>query len=106
MTHLSEFSPIIKEPTQEHAQNVLDSIIPGDIDNMIPGIFERLDNHEASEDVAIDTLPKIFDIVETTVLQDGVDMIFNNGIVDMIRDLIINNINSIIVRSAEYLGIV
>lgn len=106
MTHINEFSPLIKEPTPEHAQNTLDSIIPGDISNLIPGIFERLDNHEASEDVAIDTLPKIFDIVEITVLQEGVDMIFNNGIVDMIRDLIINNINSIIVRSAEYLGIV
>ncbi len=106
MTHLSEFSPIIKEPTPEHAQNTLDSIIPGEVNKLIPGIFERLDNHEASEDVAIDTIPKIFDIVETTVLQDGVDMIFDNGIVDMISEFIVNNINSIIVRSAEYLGMI
>jgi len=105
MTHINEFTPIIREPTTEHAQNTLDSVIPGEVNDLIPGIFERLDNHEATEDVAIDTLPSIFDIVETTVLRDGVDIIFNNGIVDRIAFMITNALNDIIVRSAEYLGI-
>ena len=103
MTHINEFSPIIREPTPEHAQNTLDSIIPGGVNNLIPGIFERLDNHEDSKAVAIDTVFDIFDVVEITVLQEGVDTMFNNGIVERISDLITNNINNIIIRSMEFL---
>ncbi len=105
MTHLNEFSPLIREPTPEHAQNAIDAISPlSEVNSLIPGIFNRLDNHESSEDVAIDTTFDIIDIVEVQ-LQNGVDTIFNSGLVDRLADLVINNINDIIVRSAQYLGV-
>lgn len=105
MTHINEFSPLIREPTPEHAQNAMDIIIPTDnVTGLLPNIFNRLDNHESSEDVAIDTVYNVIDIVEVQI-QNGVDVVFNNGIVDRLYDLIINNLNDIIVRSAEYLGV-
>jgi len=106
MTHINEFGPIIRDPSPEHAQNVMDIIIPTDsVTGILPNIFNRLDNHESSEDVAIDTVYSVIDIVEVE-LQNGVDTVFNSGLVDRLADLVINNINDIIVRSAEYLGVV
>lgn len=106
MTHINEWSPLIREPTPEHAQNALDAISPlSSVNDLLPNIFNRLDNHEPTEDIAMDTTYDIMDIVEVE-LQNGVDIVFNSGLVDRIADLVINNINSIIVRSAEYIGVV
>ena len=66
MTHINEFSPIIRDPSPEHAQNALDTIVPSDTEDLIPNIFERLDNHEDSREIASDTL---FDVVNITEVQ-------------------------------------
>ncbi len=103
MTHINEFSPIIRDPTPEHAQNVIDSIIPLDaITGILPNIFDRLDNHESTEDIATDTVYSVIDIVEIQ-LNAGIDTVFNSGIVERISTMVLNIINSVVQRATETL---
>ena len=103
MTHINEFSPIIRDPTPEHAQNVIDSIIPLDaITGILPNIFDRLDNHESTEDIATDTVYSVIDIVEIQ-LSAGIENIFNSGIVERISTMVLNIINSVVTRASEVL---
>jgi len=103
LTHINEFSPIIRDPSPEHAQNALDTIVPVDgVNELLPNIFERLDNHEDSREVASDTL---FDVVNTveSQLTDGIDVVFNIGIVERISTMVLNILNSVLVRATEVL---
>ena len=101
MTHINEFSPIIRDPTPEHAQNVIDSIIPLDaVTGILPNIFDRLDNHESTEDIATDTVYSVIDIVEIQ-LNAGIDNVFNSGIVERISTMVLNIINSVVERASE-----
>jgi len=103
MTHINEFSQIIRDPTPEHAKNALDAIVPIDgVNELLPNIFERLDNHEDSREVASDTL---FDVVNITEAQltDGVDVVFEIGIVERISTMVLNILNSIVARATEVL---
>ena len=101
MSHINEFSPIIRDPTPEHAQNVIDSIIPLDaITGILPNIFDRLDNHESTEDIATDTVYSVIDIVEIQ-LNAGIDNVFNSGIVERISTMVLNIINSVVERASE-----
>ncbi len=101
MTHINEFSPIIRDPTPEHAQNVIDSIIPLDaITGILPNIFNRLDNHESTEEIATDTVYNVIDIVENQ-LNAGIDAVFNSGIAERISTMVLNVINSVVERASE-----
>ncbi len=103
MTHINEFSPIIREPSPEHAQNALDTIVPADgVNELLPNIFGRLDNHEDSREVASDTL---FDVVNITEAQltDGIDVVFNIGIIERISTMVLNILNSVVQRATEVL---
>jgi len=102
MTHINEFSQIIRDPTPEHAQNALDTIVPSNTEDLIPNIFERLDNHEDSREVASDTL---FDVVNTveSQLTDGIDVVFNIGILERISTMVLNILNSVVQRATEAL---
>jgi len=103
LTHINEFSPIIRDPTPEHAQNALDTIVPANgVNELLPNIFERLDNHEDSREVASDTL---FDVVNTveSQLTDGIDVVFNIGILERISTMVLNILNSVVVRATEAL---
>ena len=101
MSHINEFSPIIRDPTPEHAQNVIDSIIPLDaVTGILPNIFDRLDNHESTEDIATDTVYSVIDIVEIQ-LNAGIDNVFNSGIVERISTMVLNIINSVVERASE-----
>jgi len=103
MTHINEFSPIIREPTPEHAKNALDTIVPTDgVNELLPNIFGRLDNHEDSREVASDTL---FDVVNITEAQltDGVDVVFDIGIIERISTMVLNILNSVVQRATEVL---
>ncbi len=103
MTHINEFSPIIREPTQEHAQNALDTIVPASgVNELLPNIFERLDNHEDSREVASDTLFDVVNITEAQ-LQDGIDVVFDIGIIERITTMVLNILNSVIQRATEVL---
>jgi len=103
MTHINEFAPIIRDPTPEHAQNALDTIVPADgVNELLPNIFGRLDNHEDSREVASDTL---FDVVNITEAQltDGIDVVFDIGIIERISTMVLNILNSVVVRATEVL---
>jgi len=101
MTHINEFAPIIRDPTPEHAQNALDSIIPSDaVTGILPSIFDRLDNHESTEEVATDTVYNVIDIVENQ-LNYGIDVVFNSGIAERISTMVLNIINSVVQRASE-----
>ena len=101
MTHINEFSPIIRDPTPEHAKNVMDSIIPSDaVTGILPNIFNRLDNHESTEEIAIDTVYSVIDIVEIQ-LSNGIDTVFNSGIAERISTMVLNIINSVVERATE-----
>ncbi len=102
MTHINEFSPLIREPTPEHAQNALDTIVPSNTEDFIPNIFERLDNHEDSREVASDTLFDVIDIVESQ-LTDGIDVVFNSGLLERISTMVLNILNSVVTRATEVL---
>ncbi len=103
LTHINEFAPIIRDPTPEHAQNVIDSIIPLDaVTGILPNIFDRLDNHESTEDIATDTVYSVIDIVEIQ-LNAGIDNVFNSGIVERIATMVLNIINSVVERATEVL---
>ncbi len=103
MTHINEFSPIIREPTPEHAQNALDTIVPASgVNELLPNIFERLDNHEASREVASDTLFNVVNITEAQ-LTDGIDVVFDIGIIERIATMVLNILNSVIQRATEVL---
>lgn len=78
---------IIRDPTPENAQQMWSSIIPDEVKSYIPSIFERLDAGESSEQVAENTVVDIIDIVETVVLEEGVNRVFESGISDRIIDL-------------------
>ncbi len=103
MTHINEFNPLIRDPTPEHAQNALDTIVPANgVNELLPNIFERLDNHEDSREVASDTL---FDVVNTveSQLTDGIDVVFNSGLLERISTMVLNILNSVVVRASEAL---
>ena len=103
MTHINEFSPLIRDPTPEHAQNALDTIVPSSgVNELLPNIFERLDNHEDSREVASDTL---FDVVNITEAQltDGIDVVFDIGIIERISTMVLNILNSVVTRATEVL---
>ena len=103
MTHINEFSPLIKEPTPEHAQKALDAIVPSSgVNELLPNIFERLDNHEDSREVASDTVFDIIDIVEIQ-LTDGIDTVFNSGLLERISTMVLNILNSVVTRATEVL---
>ena len=103
MTHINEFSPLIREPTPEHAQNALDTIVPaGGVNELLPSIFERLDNHEDSSEVASDTVFDIIDIVEIQ-LTEGIDVVFNSGLLERISTMVLNILNSVVTRATEAL---
>lgn len=101
MTHINEFSPIIRDPTPEHAQNAMDSIIPIDpITGILPNIFDRLDNHEPTEEIATDTVYSVIDIVENELV-NGIDVMFNSGIAERISTMVLNLLNSVVERASE-----
>ncbi len=101
MTHINEFSPLIREPTPEHAKNALDAISPlSTVNELLPSIFDRMDDHEPTEEIATDTLYDIIDIVENQ-LNDGIDTIFNSGIAERIATMVLNLINSTVERATE-----
>ncbi len=103
MTHINEFSPIIRDPTPEHAQNALDTIVPASgVNELLPNIFERLDNHEDSREVASDSIFDIIDIVEIQ-LTDGIDVVFNSGLLERISTMVLNILNSVVARATEAL---
>ncbi len=103
MTHINEFSPLIREPTPEHAQNALDTIVPTNgVNELLPDIFGRLDNHEDSREVASDTVFDIIDIVEIQ-LNDGIDVVFNSGLLERISTMVLNILNSVVTRATEVL---
>ncbi len=103
MTHINEFSPLIRDPTPEHAQNALDTIIPASgVNELLPNIFERLDNHEETKEVASDTIFSIIDIVEIQ-LTDGIDVVFNSGLLERISTMVLNILNSVVTRASEVL---
>ena len=103
MTHINEFSPIIREPTPEHAQNALDTIVPASgVNELLPSIFERLDNHEDSRQVASDTVFDIIDVVEIQ-LTEGIDVVFNSGLLERISAMVLNILNSVVTRASETL---
>lgn len=101
MTHINPWAPIIREPTPEHAQNALDSISPlSEVNPLLPHIFDRLDEHEPTEEIATDTLYDIVDIVENQ-LNAGIDAVFNSGIAERIATMVLNVINSTVERATE-----
>ena len=103
MTHINEFSQIIRDPTSEHAQNALDIIVPSNgVNELLPNIFERLDNHEDSREVASDTLFNVVNITESQ-LTDGIDVVFDIGIIERISTMVLNILNSVIQRATETL---
>ena len=103
MTHINEWSPLIREPTPEHAQNALDAISPlSTVNELLPNIFNRMDEHEPTEEVATDTLYDVIDIVEIQ-LNDGIDAVFNSGIVERISTMVLNLLNSVVERATETL---
>jgi len=103
MTHINEFSPLIREPTPEHAQNALDTIVPADgVNDLLPNIFGRLDNHEDSREVASDTLFNVVNITEAQ-LTDGIDVVFDIGIIERISTMVLNILNSVVERATEVL---
>ena len=103
MTHINEWSPLIREPTPEHAQNALDAISPlNTVNELWPNIFNRMDEHEPTEEVATDTLYDVIDIVEIQ-LNDGIDAVFNSGIVERISTMVLNLLNSVVERATETL---
>ena len=103
MTHINEFSPLIRDPTPEHAQNALDTIVPASgVNELLPNIFERLDNHEDSREVASDSVFNIIDIVEIQ-LTDGIDVVFNSGLLERISTMVLNILNSVVTRASEVL---
>ena len=103
MTHINEFTPIIRDPTPEHAQNALDTIVPvNGVNELLPNIFERLDNHEDSREVASDTVFDIIDVVEIQ-LTEGIDVVFNSGLLERISTMVLNILNSVVTRASETL---
>ncbi len=101
MTHINEFAPLIRDPTPEHAQNAMDIIIPSDaVTGILPNIFNRLDNHEPTEEIATDTVYDVIDIVENQ-LNAGIDNVFNSGIAERISTMVLNIINSVVQRATE-----
>ena len=101
MTHINEFAPMIRDPTPEHAQNVIDTIVPTDaVTGLLPNIFGRLDNHEPTEDIATDTVYDVIDIVEIQ-LNDGIDAMFNSGIAERISTMVLNLLNTVVERASE-----
>ena len=101
MTHIHEFSDAIRNPTPENAQNVWSYVTPNEAESYIPGIVGRLEN-ETSEQVASDTLFNVIDIVENQ-LTDGIDMVFNSGLLERISTMVLNILNSVVQRASEAL---
>jgi len=102
MTHVHEFSDAIRDPTPENAGAVWSYVTPSEVKNNIPDIIARLDNHEESSVVAEDSLFTIIDIVENQ-LTNGIDTVFNSGIVERISTMVINILNSVVQRATETL---
>ena len=102
MTHVHEFSDAIRNPTPENAGAVWSYVTPNEAQSYVPNILERLDNHEEPSVVAEDSLFDIIDIVENQ-LTNGVDTVFNSGIIERISTMVLNIINSVIERATETL---
>jgi len=102
MTHVHEFSDAIRDPTPENAGAVWNYVTPDEAVIYIPNILDRLDSHEDPSVVAEDSLFDIIDIVENQ-LTNGVDTVFNSGIVERISTMVLNIINSVVQRATETL---
>ena len=77
----------IRDPTPEAASEILSSITPDIIGDIMPAIFAQVDSGQESEVLAENTLDQIFTIVETNVLGENVDFIierFGDRIIDML----------------------
>jgi len=77
----------IRDPTPEAASEILSSITPDIIGDIMPAIFAQVDSGQESEVLAENTLDQIFTIVETDVLGENVDFIierFGDRIIDML----------------------
>ena len=102
MTHVHEFSDAIRDPTPENAGALWNYVTPSEVQPYIPNIISRLDNHEDPSIVAEDSLFTIIDIVENQ-LTNGIDIVFNSGIVERISTMVINILNSVVQRATETL---
>lgn len=77
----------IRDPTSKLASEIFSEITPEILGDSIPSILGQLEDGESSEVLAEQTLDQILTIVETEVLDDGVNFVierFGDRIIDMI----------------------
>ena len=77
----------LRDPTPEAASEVLASITPDIIGDLMPAIFAEVDSGQESAVFAANTLDQIFTVVETEVLGESVDFVidrFGDRIIDML----------------------
>ena len=93
----SVFQNIIRNPTQEKVSDLMSEITPNVLRDVMPSIFGQVNSGDNPEMIAEHTLDRIFDLVETKVLGEGVDFIIDRyG--DRIVDLVTGNMYSVFER--------
>lgn len=79
----------IREPSPEHASEIMSGVTPDILKDTMPGILSQMDSGADSEKLAESTVDGIFDTVEETVLGDSFDFVIDR-FGDRIFDMIIN----------------
>jgi len=72
------FSNAIREQSRDSISGLMSDITPDVLGDSIPSLVDRLDEGESSRALAEETLDGILRIVETDLLGDAVDVVFNN----------------------------
>lgn len=72
------FSNAIREQSSDSISGIMSGITPDILGDSIPSLVGRLDEGESSKVLAEETLDGILGVVETEVLGDAVDVVFNN----------------------------
>lgn len=72
------FSNAIREQSSDSISGIMSRITPDILGDSIPSLVDRLDEGESSKALAEETLDSILVMVETEVLRDAVDVVFNN----------------------------
>ena len=72
------FSNAIREQTSESVSGIMADLTPDVLRDSIPSLVDKLDAGESSRVLAEETLDEVLGIVETDLLGDAVDLVFNN----------------------------
>lgn len=72
------FSNAIREQSSDSISGIMSGITPDVLGDSIPSLVDRLDEGESSRVLAEETLDGILVTVETEVLGEAVDVVFDN----------------------------